>query len=69
MDNRPDDLADRLKLLSDNVLAIEVYLARIVAVVADTKRQLEAVAPAHSQPALLRGRRRGRGERRSRRPL
>jgi hypothetical protein len=53
----PNELATRLAVLSQNVLAIEAYMVRLADVVADTKQQLEElrtgrVAPAGGPPPL-----------------
>jgi hypothetical protein len=41
----PEQLAPRLDVLAENVVAIEVHLAQLTAVVADTKRQIEEMCP------------------------
>jgi hypothetical protein len=53
----PEELAARLAVLTQNVVAIETYMVRLADVVADTKRQLEElrtgrVVPAGGPPPL-----------------
>ena len=47
----PNELATRLAVLSQNVLAMEAYMVRLADLVADTKQQLEELRTGRVAPA------------------
>jgi hypothetical protein len=46
----PAELAARLEVLAPNILALAVHVNQVAAVVADTKRQLDALRPVAFSP-------------------